>query len=58
MTLYLDEIQVVPGWEKFVRRLLDEGEHEVFVSGSSAKLLSREIATAMRGRSWEVELPE
>lgn len=54
VTLYLDEIQTVAGWEKFIRRLLDEGGHEVFLSGSSAKLLSREIATSMRGRSWEV----
>jgi predicted AAA+ superfamily ATPase len=56
VTLYLDEIQTVAGWEKFVRRLLDEGAHEVFLSGSSAKLLSREIATSMRGRSWEVAI--
>ncbi len=54
VTLYLDEIQIVPGWEKFVRRMLDEGGHELFVSGSSAKLLSSEIATSMRGRSLEV----
>ena len=54
VTLYLDEIQTVPGWEKFVRRLLDEGGYELVLSGSSAKLLSREIATSMRGRSWEV----
>jgi hypothetical protein len=51
-----DEIQVVPGWERFVRRLLDTEKVEVFVSGSSAALLSREIATAMRGRAWEVVL--
>lgn len=50
----LDEIQVVPGWERFVRRLLDEELVEVFLSGSSAALLSRELATAMRGRAWEV----
>lgn len=50
----LDEIQVVPGWERFVRRLLDSETVEVFLSGSSAALLSREIATAMRGRAWEV----
>lgn len=54
VTLYLDEIQTVSGWEKFARRLLDEGGYELFISGSSAKLLSREIATAMRGRTWEV----
>lgn len=49
-----DEIQLVPGWESFVRRLLDEGESEVFVSGSSAQLLSREVATSLRGRGWRV----
>ncbi|MBE7499448.1 MAG: ATP-binding protein [Verrucomicrobiales bacterium] len=41
-------------WERFVRRVLDSEKVEVFVSGSSAALLSREIATAMRGRAWEV----
>jgi len=51
-----DEIQVVPGWERFVRRLLDAGEAEVVITGSSAALLSREIATAMRGRAWEVPM--
>lgn len=51
-----DEIQVVPGWERFVRRLLDTGTSEVVVTGSSAALLSREIATALRGRAWEVPL--
>jgi len=54
VTLFLDEIQTVPGWEKFARRLLDEGGFELFLSGSSAKLLSREIATSMRGRGWEI----
>ena len=51
---FFDEIQLVPGWEQFCRRLLDSGTHEIFVSGSSAKLLSREIATSMRGRAWEI----
>jgi len=51
-----DEIQVVPGWEQFVRRLLDMGGCEVIVTGSSAALLSREIATSLRGRAWEVPL--
>ncbi|MBM4297581.1 MAG: ATP-binding protein [Deltaproteobacteria bacterium] len=54
VTWCLDEIQVVPGWERFVRRVLDSEKVELFVSGSSAALLSREIATAMRGRAWEV----
>ena len=51
---FFDEIQLVTGWEQFCRRLLDSGTHEIFVSGSSAKLLSREIATSMRGRAWEI----
>ena len=54
MTLYLDEVQLVTGWEGLVRRLIDEGGVELFVSGSSAKLLSREVATSLRGRAMEV----
>jgi predicted AAA+ superfamily ATPase len=53
-TVYLDEVQVVPGWETLVRRLLDTHDTQVFVSGSSAKLLSSEIRTSLRGRSMEV----
>lgn len=54
VTWCFDELQVVTGWERFIRRLLDGEKVEVFLSGSSAALLSREIATAMRGRAWEV----
>jgi predicted AAA+ superfamily ATPase len=54
VTWCFDEIQVVPGWERFMRRVLDSEKVELFVSGSSAALLSRELATAMRGRAWEV----
>ena len=54
VTWCFDEIQVVPGWERFVRRLLDAEKVEIFLSGSSAALLSREVATSMRGRGWEV----
>lgn len=49
----LDEIQLVPGWERFARRLLDSENIELFLSGSSANLLSREVATSMRGRAME-----
>ncbi len=48
-----DEIQVVPGWETFIRRVLDSEKMEVFVSGSSARMLSREVASALRGRATE-----
>lgn len=51
---FLDEIQVVSGWESFARRLLDTEKVELFLSGSSARLLSREVATSMRGRAMEV----
>lgn len=54
VTWCLDEIQAVPGWERFVRRVLDTEKVEFFLSGSSAALLSREVATSMRGRAWEV----
>lgn len=54
LSVYLDEVQVVEGWETLVRRLMDEGGFEMFVSGSSAKLLSREVATSLRGRAMEV----
>ncbi len=53
-TVYLDEVQVVPGWEAVVRRLLDAHDTQVFISGSSAKLLSSEVHTSLRGRSMEV----
>lgn len=55
-TFMFDEIQVVPGWERFVRRVLDSERAEVFLSGSSAKLLSKEVATSMRGRAMEARI--
>lgn len=50
VTWLFDEIQFVPGWERFVRRVLDTEEIEVVVSGSSARMLSREVHTSLRGR--------
>jgi uncharacterized protein len=52
-TFFLDEIQLVAGWELFARRLMDSENVELFLSGSSARLLSREVATSMRGRAME-----
>ncbi|MDR0937755.1 MAG: ATP-binding protein [Mediterranea sp.] len=46
---FLDEIQVVSGWEKFVRRLADKN-YRVYVTGSNAQMLSSEIATTLGGR--------
>lgn len=53
---FFDEIQVIEGWELFVDRLLRTGNCEIFISGSSAKMLSKEIASQLRGRamSWEL----
>ncbi len=49
----LDEIQLVPGWERFVRRVMDSEKVEFVVSGSSARMLSREVHTSLRGRGME-----
>ncbi|MDP2656702.1 MAG: ATP-binding protein [bacterium] len=49
--LFFDEIQVVKGWEKFIHRLLETGRYKIFITGSNASLLSKEIGTALTGRS-------
>lgn len=54
--LFLDEIQVLQGWELFIERQLRNPNRRVFLTGSSARLLSQEIATAMRGRSLSFEV--
>lgn len=53
---FFDEIQAIPGWESFVDRLMRTEKCEVYLTGSSAQMLSKEIATQMRGRalSWEM----
>jgi predicted AAA+ superfamily ATPase len=53
---FFDEIQVIANWEPFLDRLLRTEKCEVFITGSSAQMLSKEIATQMRGRalSWEM----
>ena len=48
-TFYFDEIQNITGWELFVRRLYDYG-CKVFVTGSNANMLSRELGTHLTGR--------
>lgn len=54
--LFLDEVQNVPGWPLVLRRLLDTKNIQIYVTGSSAKLLSTEIATSLRGRSLAIEI--
>ncbi len=53
---FFDEIQAVDRWESFVDRMMRTENCEVYLTGSSAQMLSKEIATQMRGRSltWEI----
>lgn len=52
----LDEVHALPGWSRLVRRLQDTRRVRLYLTGSSAKLLSREIATELRGRSFATEV--
>ncbi len=54
-TFYFDEIQNIDGWERFIRRLDDYG-HKVFITGSNARMLSRELGTHLTGRYIQLEL--
>ena len=54
-TFYLDEVQLVPGWERFVDRIYGH-RNKVFVTGSNAYLLSRELGTLLTGRHLKQEL--
>lgn len=54
--LFLDEVQNVEGWPVVIRRLLDTKNLDIYITGSSAKLLSKEIATSLRGRSIAIEI--
>ena len=47
--LFLDEIQNIPGWEKFARRMADT-KHRVYITGSNAKMLSHDIQSILGGR--------
>lgn len=53
--LFFDEIQNIDGWEQFVRRLQDQN-YQIYVTGSNSKLLSKEIATTLRGRAYSIEV--
>ncbi len=53
---FFDEIQNVKGWETAVRRIGDREKSRIFLTGSSSKLLGREIATSLRGRTISYEI--
>jgi uncharacterized protein len=54
-TLFFDEIQLTEKWEIFVHQLLDKG-YRVYITGSNASLLSRELGTHLTGRNISMEL--
>ncbi len=54
-TFYFDEIQNIKYWEFFIRRLHNEG-NKVYITGSNANLLSKELGTHLTGRHIQVEL--
>ncbi len=53
--VFFDEIQNIHGWELFINRLLREGYH-LFITGSNANLLSKELGTYLTGRHIDIEL--
>lgn len=54
--LFLDELQLIPNWSKWVRRILDTEETRIFITGSSSKMSSFELPSELRGRSWETKV--
>lgn len=53
--ILLDEIQNIPNWERFIRRMHDE-DYKVFITGSNAKMLSTELTTHLTGRYVKIEV--
>lgn len=53
-TLFIDEIQEVQNWEKWIDRIKEQ--HQIFITGSNSKLLSSEIATIMTGRAITIKI--
>jgi hypothetical protein len=53
---FFDEIQEIEKWELFIRRVYDNENCSIFITGSSSKLLIKEVSSALRGRSISYEL--
>lgn len=49
--MFFDELQNVPSWELYIRRIYDKEKVKLFITGSNSRLLGREIATSLRGRT-------
>jgi predicted AAA+ superfamily ATPase len=54
-TFYFDEIQNIPGWERFIRRLHNQG-NKIYITGSNATMFSKELGTRLTGRYIQIEL--
>lgn len=54
--LFLDEIQTIPNWSKWLRRIYDTENIFLFVTGSNSKLSGNEIPTELRGRFLEIDI--
>ena len=54
-TFFFDEIQNIPGWERFVRRLHDQG-YQIYITGSNATLFSKELGSRLTGRHIQIEM--
>lgn len=52
---YFDEIQNIEGWERFIRRLYEQGK-KIYITGSNARLLSKELGTHLTGRYIQLEV--
>lgn len=54
--LFLDELQLIPNWSKWARRILDTESIGIFITGSSSKMSSYELPTELRGRAKEISV--
>lgn len=54
--LFLDELQNIPNWSKWARRIYDNERIRLFITGSSSKLSNKEIPTELRGRFLEIKV--
>lgn len=54
--LFLDELHNIPNWSKWLRRIYDNNDLKIFVSGSSSRMSEKEIPTELRGRFLEIKI--
>jgi predicted AAA+ superfamily ATPase len=56
VTIFIDEVQNIPGWEQWITFFSRKTAHKVFITGSNSKLLSSELATFLTGRHLDLHL--